>query len=490
MSSIGSSGLDSLLLGYYQAQLPAAASSTSANSPSTATAADSATANDDPPWSTPTFGVTDAQTAQVLSTTDFLNTNNVPLTPGATTDGKLEQDNQKLFSLYNSVSNLSYLAQLAQSADETSGQLAGLNTRFQVGLAQVQQYLSSTSFNNYALQAATPAASVTSTAGVGLGDDTFTTRQLVTDTNINNPLPGLNASDSFTIAVKKGNTTTNVPIDLSQVQGPLTLGNIVSFINSQLSAGGFSTRFQKTESGGTATSDADATFGLQITPGANETISLSAAATPALYLAGDSGSASEVDTTTGTGSDAQVQTTPADQTGRLTKIGINGSPTAINSTNQDASTGTTTAQATVVDSSGNVYVLGNATGDFGNQINQGSQDVYLTKYDSTGNQLWSQLVGSAGSASGYGMALDPAGGVVITGSSTADMTTTAVADGNTGLLRRELRRARRPELGAADPDPGHQPGQCRQRRCQRKYLYRRQRVGRHRRRRANQPRRR
>src|SRR6185437_7660874 len=78
----------------------------------------------------------------------------------------------------------------------------------------------------------------------------------------------------------------------------------------------------------------------------------------------------------------------------------------------------------------NVYVLGNATGNFGSQINQGSQDVYLTKYDSAGNVLWSNLVGSAGTASGYGMALDPAGGVVITGASTADLTTTSVANGN------------------------------------------------------------
>ena len=84
----------------------------------------------------------------------------------------------------------------------------------------------------------------------------------------------------------------------------------------------------------------------------------------------------------------------------------------------------------MVDSSGNVYVLGNATGNFGSQINQGTQDVYLTKYDSAGNVVWQQLVGSAGSASGYGMALDPAGGVVVTGSTTADLTTTSVADGN------------------------------------------------------------
>ena len=73
------------------------------------------------------------------------------------------------------------------------------------------------------------------------------------------------------------------------MQGPLTLGNIVSYINSQLSADGFSTRFQKTQKGGTTTSNTSATYGLQITPGANESISLSAAATPALYLVGNSG---------------------------------------------------------------------------------------------------------------------------------------------------------------------------------------------------------
>jgi hypothetical protein len=435
MSSIGSStssGLDSLLMSYYQAQLASSPAVVAANSASSSsTSSTSATAKDNPPWNTPT-SITAAQTAKVLSTTDFLNTSNVPLTAGATTDSKTEQDNQKLFSLYSAVNSLSYLAQLAQSSTETAGQIAGLNTRFQEGLTQVENYVSSTSFNSFALEAATPAANVTSTASVSLGTENYTTQQLLTQSNINNPVPGLSTSDSFNIAVSKNGTSTNVPIDLSQVSGPLTLGNIVSYINTQLSAGGFSTRFQKTETGETTTSDTAATYGLQIMPGGNETVSLSAASTPALYMVGDSGSATEVDTTDGTGSSATVTATPADQTGRLTKIGdLSTTPTAIQSSNQSASTGTTTAAATVVDSSGNVYVVGNATGNLGNEINQGTQDVYLTKYDSAGNAVWQSLVGSAGSASGYSLALDPAGGVVVAGSTTADLNTSAVADGNT-----------------------------------------------------------
>jgi len=434
MSSSGSIfGLDSsVLLGYYQSQLNASPTAiAAANRVAASTTPNTgATAKDNPPWETLTSGVTSAQTAKILSTTNFLDTSNVPLTPGATSDAKTEQDNQKLFSLYSAVNSLAYLAKLAQSSTATSGQLAGLNSRFQTGLSQVENYISSTDFNNFTLQAQTPAASVTSTAAIPFSGYTYETRQLATNSNISAPLAGVSASDSFTIAVKKGGTTTNVNIDLSQVQGTLNLTNIVAYINSQLSAGGFSTRFQKTTSGETATSSTNATYGLQVSPGGDETVSFSANATPSLYMAGNSGLATETNTTINS-ANSTVTTTPADQTGRLTKIsGLSGNPTGTFSVNQAATSGTTTAQATAVDSSGNVYVIGNATGNFGNQINQGSQDVYLTKYDSAGNVVWSNLLGSAASASGFGLALDPAGGVVVTGASTADLTPASVADGN------------------------------------------------------------
>lgn len=436
MTISGMSGLDSVLLSYYQTQLNATPQAVAANNTVSANTktSHSATAKDSPPWLTP-ITKSNAETAKILSTTDFLNTTNVPLSAGATGDTKLEQDNQKLFSIYNTIGSLNYLAQLAQSPSETSGQLAGLNTRFQSGLAQLEKYLSSTSFNNYNVQMATPASSVTSTAAVPLTNSTYKTKQFVTNANLNNPVSGVSASSSFTIGVTKGGVTTNVVIDMSQVQGPLTLGNIITYINSQLSADGFSTRFQKTQTGGTPTDESGATYGMQIVQGATEKISLSAASTPSLYLVGDTGSAEEVSTTTGTGSTAKVNNTPANESGRLTKLNLGSgggsTPAVVGSSTQQATSGITTAQATVTDSSGNIYVLGNATGNFNNQLNQGSQDVYLTKYDSAGNPVWSKLVGSAGTASGYGIALDPAGGVVITGSTTANVTTTSITNGNT-----------------------------------------------------------
>lgn len=425
-------GIDaSTLLGFYAAQRNASPSAIAAGNRNVAAMrANQAKPTQTPPWETPT-PVNEKNNAKILSTTKYLDTSKVPLSAGSTDDTKTAQDNSKLFALYTAVNTLAYLSKMAQSGTATSGQLAGLNSRFQTGMAEVTSYLSSTSFNNYTLQAAKPTDQVTSAAGVKFSDYTYKTKQLVTNANLNNPMSGLSASDSFTIAVKKGSTTTNVAIDLSQVTGGLTLNKVISYINGQLSAGGFSTRFQKTTQGETATSSKNATYGMQVTPGGNETISFSASGSPSLYMVGNSGSATETNTVTNSETKATT-TSEANQAARLTKLsGIDGSPSSTFSVSQTDKTGITAAQRTVVDATGNIYVLGTASGDFTNQINQGTQDVYLTKYDSAGNQAWSRMLGSAGTASGYGLALDPSGGVVVAGSTTADLTEGAVADGNT-----------------------------------------------------------
>jgi hypothetical protein len=428
-------GLDpNLLLGFYQSQLMTSAAlatpSPLANTGTTGAAAGgskSATAKDTPPWeATPPDQNT--MDAKVLSTTDFLDTSNVPLLTPSAADAKTEQDNQKLFSLYSAVNTLSYLAKMGQRDGMTDGELAGLNTRFQAGMQQVEDFIAKTTFNNFTLQAANPTASVVSSATVPFGAFDYQTKTLVSNANLGNPLPRVSAAGSFDIAITQGGATTSVAIDLSQVSGPLTLDNIIQYVNQTLSADGFKTRFQKVLTTGSLADPAKATYGLQVSPGGSEVVSLSAAAaTPSLYLAGNSGQANPTTTTVGTTTTGQA----ADQQGRLIKLsGLGGAPLSNFSVTAQPTTGTTTAQSTVVDASGNIYVLGNATGDFGNQLNQGQQDAYLTKYDSAGNVLWTRMLGSAGTASGATLTLDPTGGVVIAGSSTADLTATSVADGN------------------------------------------------------------
>jgi hypothetical protein len=421
----------STLLSYYQSKLPVAPSTSTLTS--LTQAANSATANDAPPWEA-TPPAQQQRDSQVLGITNFVDTSDVPLSAGTTTDTKTEQDNQKLFALYTAVNNLSYLASMSNRTGMTAGQLTGFNTRYQEGLQQVENYVGTTTFNNFTLQASAPSASATSTAGVSFSDYTYDTRTLTTNDNLDSPLPGLSTDQSFTVSVKKGGVSTDVPIDLSKVSGPLTLNNVINYANQQLSAAGFNSRFQRTITKGTIDDPTDASYGLSVVPSGSESVTLSAPdAMPALYVAGNSGvttTTTAATTTTANANDPSANQA-ADQQGRLVKL------TNLGTTQQSAfsasaspTSGLTTAQSTVVDGSGNVYVVGNATGDFGNQINQGTQDTYLTKYDSAGQVVWTEMLGSAGTASAYSLALNPKGGVVVAGSTTGQVMQTAVSDGN------------------------------------------------------------
>ena len=384
--------------------------------------------NQTPPWDVPTTLSTQAQDAQVLSTTNFIQPNTTPLVGVSGASAKTAEDNQKLFTLYQAVSQLSTLAGIASQPGLTSGQLTGYNTRFQEGLQQVESYISSTTFNNLTLQAKTPSASVTGTAGVPLSSFDYQGGTIVSDANYSDPLPGVSASDSFNIAVTKGGTTTNVAIDLSQVQGGLTVGNIVNYVNQQLKADGFSSTFSTDITSGSESDIQKASYGISITSAPGESLSLSSAnATPALYLAGTGGS-----TTSAASTSSTTAATAADNQGTLTALtNLSTSPSTLFSETEAPSNGTTTAQSTVVDAQGNVYVVGNATGNFGSQLNQGSQDVYLTKYDSAGNAQWTELLGSSGSASAYSLALNPStGGVVVAGSTDASLSPTAITNGS------------------------------------------------------------
>jgi hypothetical protein len=74
-----------------------------------------------------------------------------------------------------------------------------------------------------------------------------------------------------------------------------------------------------------------------------------------------------------------------------------------------------------VDSSGNSYITGFTGGDLDGNINQGGLDIFVSKYDAAGNKQWTRLFGTGASDSGYGISLDSSSNCYITGSTSGDL---------------------------------------------------------------------
>ena len=64
-----------------------------------------------------------------------------------------------------------------------------------------------------------------------------------------------------------------------------------------------------------------------------------------------------------------------------------------------------------------VYVVGNTAGAFPGQVNRGSVDVFVRKFDLSGKEVWTQQLGTAGDDNVTAAAAD-ATGLYITGHTT------------------------------------------------------------------------
>lgn len=97
---------------------------------------------------------------------------------------------------------------------------------------------------------------------------------------------------------------------------------------------------------------------------------------------------------------------------------LNASTGAILWTRQFGSSGLDLAQAVAVDSSGNIFVGGDAGGPLSGQTHAGGTDGFVMKLNSSGTALWTHQFGTSGTDHVYGLAVD-SGGDAIAGGSTA-----------------------------------------------------------------------
>ncbi|MCP4135095.1 MAG: hypothetical protein GY754_29235, partial [bacterium] len=108
----------------------------------------------------------------------------------------------------------------------------------------------------------------------------------------------------------------------------------------------------------------------------------------------------------------------------LVKYTTSGTPVwirQIGSSAEDHGYGLTT------DSSGNIYITGRTKGSLNGNPYAGSSDIFLTKFNSSGDRSWTDQFGTSGSDEGKGVAVDKSGNIFITGQSAGNL------DGNSNL---------------------------------------------------------
>ena len=430
LSVSGGTGLSSdLLAGWYSVRSSAAVAAAAPSSAATTTASNQKAII--PPWDVRLAQPTpDERLRQALGGGGFVDESAAKLSSDNPTASE-----QKLFALYNGLARLSAIANHA--ADKTTSEimLGTLNARFAEGLSQVLDYAATIKTSDLAVIAGKKATSLSAAMIVPRQLSEYTTkvfqRTLPTD-----PIAGLNGSEQFTIAVTKGGATTNVDINLADLgQTTVSLDDLVTLVNKRLADAGMKTRIGKQRiysktADGKDPSPLPQTWGLKIQGTSTEKLTFSApAAGTAVYLAGPSGkpgeSTAQMLKLDASGAAPALMTSArieavdpnAKAAAKVTASGTTTTPATSKTpaTTTIAAPPKTTAGGSAIDAEGNVYVVGTTEGSLGGEVLQGTSDVYLTKYDSTGQVVWQRMMGAADSAEGTSVAVDASGNAVITG---------------------------------------------------------------------------
>lgn len=332
----------------------------------------------------------------------------------------MNADTKQLFALYRGLSQMSWLIEHARNEDTYEGLLKGIDTKFQSGLAEISAYVDKMKGDSFTISTGEKVNRVET--GVAIkGSTTTYTGAVAHQGDYDAAVAGLTGTETFTISVQKtSGTSLTIDVDLAELNGQtLNLDNIAGLVNSKLEAAGLYSRVKRVridEKADTRASDdtLPSTFGLQIQGTITEKLTLNAAGTPAVYLAGVAGNSET-------------------QSGQILKLDGAGTGTlSIAASSRLESEGEETTMditASAMDSKGNTYVVGSTDGDLGSYLNQGERDVVLAKYDSTGRLLWQKLLGASGTAEGFAIAVDGDDNVVIAGAVDGELETGAKGSG-------------------------------------------------------------
>jgi len=409
---------------------------------------------------------------EVRALTSFIDTSRSYLSDVA---GDL--DKEASFTIFKALDNLRVLAQYAAEKTTPESSLIRLDQQFRSGFGELQDYMSTTELDKLELFFGDKINRAETDVRLGKNSTAFVGKVIQTG-SLDDAISGMTGTEVFDITLTKNGVSDTITVDLSEIAGTVSINSFNALVNSKIEAvplldengdpkldgeGAVIAKYL-TRLGYEANDAFD--FALKIEGVLTEEIVLTPQnVQPGLVVTGE---LSRVDGTGETrsfiqdiggldatltqGERTEFAGIDLAQTALQTEIAAQASDddeldpkiAALKAEMLAKAAGTDGADAeeavdedigsisnldgksvvakdtesngVVVDSAGNIYVVGQSAGSFDSQINTASEsDVFLSKFDSEGNVVYSRLLGSSGEASGFDITLDSNDNVIIAG---------------------------------------------------------------------------
>ncbi|MCR5875943.1 hypothetical protein LRS10_18380 [Phenylobacterium sp. J426] len=346
-------------------------------------------------------------------------------------------DYRKLFAMYQGLSTLSGLAERMRAKGLTSTDKMQIQRVFDRGMAEMNAFISASTFENLRLSQGVAAERAKSTAPVPRTKTEYTTAPLFAGTS-SAEVPAFQGDVQFDIRIKRAGVLHTINIDLADMGSDTrSMANVVVFINDQLKAAGVDTRFatqrlpgqpKTVQSGGKTINIGTGPdqWALKIKASVGEAITFDAPKTAgAVYMAQTAGDPNP---------DGKLSTNDGVLRQQLLKFqtdttDVPSAPKADGETywvdgrafSKTLGPEIKAVRATQVGPDGSVYMLADVTAKTAGQEIKGQQDVALLKYDAAGQLMYTRTLGAAEEATGLALAVSADGRIAIAGAVKGDL---------------------------------------------------------------------